>query len=77
MNSVTRTIALVIVEKDPYAEVHDPEHPLRLVLPMPDRSLVESDDAGVNLSTDELRALRDACTEVLEAYEAEQAGLEP
>lgn len=56
---------LLRVETDPYADMHAPDRPYRLILTAPDLNVSEEGDAAVNLSESELRGLRDACTSLL------------
>lgn len=61
------TPVLLRVEVDPYADMHDPERPYRIVIPNPDMNIDEEGDAGRNLTRAELVALHVAVGALLSA----------
>ncbi len=61
---------LIRLERDPYAEMHQPERPFRIALFGPEMNVmeVEAEHAVLNLNRAEVEALRIACESLLAAH---------
>lgn len=61
---------LLRVETDPYADMHAPDRPYRLILLTPDLHVTQHGDACTNLNATELRAHWHACGRLLDGEAA-------